>query len=200
MGPFLPVVYDIDGSDRIVRVNDAWSATAEEGEAPGLRAPQVLGRSLWDFVEDQTTRQLYVAMLERARTGTRPLSFAFRCDTPTLRRLMQMRITGLGGGAVSFEVRLIAAQPRPRVALLEPSLPREGFVRMCSWCKRLPLPTGEWVEIEAAMKVLDILDTVPLPAISHGMCPQCYRAVVDRLDRDPRAGENDVTLGPLPGP
>lgn len=197
MGPEPPVLYAIDRSDRLVHVNPAWSAAAEAAAAPMLAARRVIGRSLWDFVDDATTRALYGAVLERARGGARPLSFNFRCDTPTHRRLMNMRITGLEDGAVSFEVRVVATQVRPRVALLEPGSPRQGLIRMCGWCKRLPLPTGEWVEVETALSALDLLDASPPPAITHGMCPECHRALSRAIERD-ELGGGDVTLGELP--
>jgi len=193
------VVYEIDSTDHIIHVNPAWSAVAEAVAAPGLRAPLILGRLLWDFIGDATTRQLYSTILERARTRARPLAFSFRCDTPTQRRLMHMRIARRAGAAVSFEVRTIATQERPPVALLEAGAPRSGsIVRMCSWCKRMPLPTGQWVEVEEAMKVLDILDAIPLPAISHGMCPACFEAITGTLGRDQTGDDGEVTLGSLP--
>jgi hypothetical protein len=193
-----PVAYDIDAADRIVRVSPGWSAVAVAGGAPGLQDALVVGRPLWDFVADPTTRQLYAAMLERARTGARPLKFSFRCDTPTERRLMGMQLTGLPGGGVAFEVRVIAVQPRPAVALLDAGTPRRGMVRMCSWCKRLPVPSGEWVEVEDAVKVLDLLDTTPLPAITHGICPPCYEGVMAALAEEQAGGAGAVVLGPLP--
>lgn len=193
-----PVVYEIDAADRIVRVSPDWSAVALAAGAPELDDAFVVGRSLWDFVADPTTRQLYAAMLERARTEARPLSFSFRCDTPTERRLMQMQLTGLPAGGVAFEVRVIAVQARPAVVLLDCGTPRRGMVRMCSWCKRLPVPSGEWLEVEDAVKVLDLLDRTPLPAITHGICPQCYERVLAALAEDEPGGPGGVVLGRLP--
>lgn len=193
-----PVAYEIDAADRIVRVSPGWSAAALAGGAPGLKDELVIGRPLWDFVKDPTTRQLYAAMLKRARTGARPLGFGFRCDTPTERRLMQMQLTGLPAGGVAFEAKVIAVQPRPAVVLLDAGTPRRGIVRMCSWCKRLPVPSGEWLEVEDAVKVLDVLDTTPLPAITHGICPQCHEGVMAALEDDLAGGAGGVVLGPLP--
>jgi hypothetical protein len=194
-----PVVYEIDATDRIVRVNPAWSASAQAGAVPGLHESQVVGRSLWDFVGDATTRRLYAAILERVRAGGRPLAFNFRCDTPTQRRLMRMRIAGRDARAVSFEVHLLATQDRPPVALLEATAPRHaGLLRMCSWCKRIPLTTGQWVEVEEAMNVLDILDSIPLPTITHGICPSCFETIMGALGGEPHGGDGDVTMGPLP--
>ncbi len=193
-----PVAYEIDAADRIVRVGPGWSAVALAAGAPGLKDEMVVGRPLWDFITDPTTRQLYAALLERVRTEARPLGFSFRCDTPTERRLMQMRLTGLPAGGAAFEVRVIAVQARPAVALLDAGTPRRGMVRMCSWCKRLPVPSGEWLEVEDALKVLDLLDATPLPAITHGICPRCHEGVMAALEEDQGGGARGVVLGGLP--
>lgn len=193
-----PVAYEIDAEDRIARVSPTWSPVALAAGAPGLRDDLVVGRPLWDFITDPTTRQLYAAMLGRARTVAQPLAFSFRCDTPTERRLLQMRLTGLPAGGVAFEARIVAVQSRPAVHLLDAGTRREGMVRMCSWCKRLPVPSGEWLEVEEAMKVLDILDTAPLPAITHGICPQCYEGVLAAPGPAEAGGAGEVILGPLP--
>ncbi len=193
-----PVAYEIDAEDRIVRVSPTWSPVALAAGAPGLTDDLVVGRPLWDFIPDPTTRQLYAAMLGRARTVARPLVFGFRCDTPTERRLMQMRLTGLPANGVAFEVRIIAVQSRPAVHLLDAGTPRKGMVRMCSWCKRLPVPSGEWLEVEDAVKVLDLLDAAPLPAITHGICPQCYEGLLAALGPGEAGGAEGVILGPLP--
>ena len=177
------VAYEIDAADRLTRVNSAWSAVAVAAGAAHLVESRVIGRSLWDFIGDATTRQLYAAILDRARSGAL-IAFDFRCDTPTRRRRLHMRITGRPAGGVAFDVRVADAQDRPSVALLDPALERgPGTIRMCGWCKRVPLPSGGWVEIEDAMPVLAVLDQVPPPAISHGMCPACYDAISSELDR-----------------
>lgn len=178
------VAYAIDASDRLTHVNSAWSPVAEAAGAAHLVESRVIGRSLWDFIGDATTRQLYAAILERVRGG-KPVVFDFRCDTPTQRRRLHMRITGRPAGGIGFEVSAVEAKDRPGVALLDPAVERgSDTIRMCGWCKRVPLPTGDWVEIEDAIPVLTVLDRVPPPAISHGMCPACYGAISSELDRD----------------
>lgn len=54
-----PLVYTLDACDRIVRVNDAWTRFTLENDAPELAAEHVLRRSIWDFLDDPTTRQIY---------------------------------------------------------------------------------------------------------------------------------------------
>jgi hypothetical protein len=177
------VAYEVDASDRLTHVNAAWSLVAEAGGAAHLAESRVIGRSLWDFIGDATTRQLYAAILERVRSGV-PIAFDFRCDTPTRRRRLQMRLTGRPARGVAFDVSMVEAEDRPSVALLDPAQERgPETILMCGWCKRVPLPTGGWVEIEDAVPVLAVLDRVPPPAITHGMCPACYDRISSQLDR-----------------
>jgi hypothetical protein len=199
MLPEWPVVYLVDPSDALVSVNPAWSTSAVSGDAPGLAGPEVIGRSLWEFVSDGTTRQLYRAMLDRVRTTRRPIAFHFRCDTPAMQRLLRMQLSPEPGGVVRFEVHKVAERSRPPVALLNPKTPRStAIVRICGWCKRLPLPDDGWVEVEAAVDHLDLLDSPVLPALSHGMCPDCYRTVMQALENDILRDEPPLDLGKLP--
>lgn len=192
-----PLDYEIDASDRISWTSGAWSTIAIMNGVPHLQTPGVLGRSLWDFIEDPTTRLLYEAILLRARKGY-PLTFTFRCDSPSERRLLRMVIRGVDEAGVAFDIRQIASQSRPPVPLLDPGVPRSGdTIRMCGWCKRIPLNAGQWVEVEEAMHVLDLLDTPPLPAISHGICPACEQAMTAALGGG-QPGEGVIKMGELP--
>ena len=97
------LLYWIDGTDHIVAVNEAWNDFAIENGAPDLTREHVLGRSLWDYIADLPTKTLYQALIERARQS-RPMDFAYRCDSPTQRRLMHMTITGEADGRIRFHV------------------------------------------------------------------------------------------------
>lgn len=199
MSPEWPVEYEIDAGDALVSVNPAWSSSAATGNLPGLAGPSVIGKSLWQFVSDRATRQIYRIMLERVRATQRPVAFLFRCDTPELQRLLRMRIGPAPDGVVRFEVHPVAERSRPPVPLLDPGAARSNtIIRMCSWCKRLPLPDGRWVEVEEAVHHLDLLDSPVLPTISHGMCPDCYRAVMQALENDSLGDEPPLGLGALP--
>jgi hypothetical protein len=60
--------------------------------------------------------------------------------------------------------------PQP---LLDPEVPRsEEMVEMCGWCDRFEVD-GEWVEVEEAAKRLQLFNRPTLPALSHGICPDC---------------------------
>jgi hypothetical protein len=63
------VQYVVDASDVLVEVNDAWSVFAIGNGAAHLAARHVLGRSLWTFVADERTCELYRSVMHRVREG-----------------------------------------------------------------------------------------------------------------------------------
>lgn len=182
------VVYRLNGLDEIVYVGDGWGEFAAANDAPELLPERVLGRPLWDFVCDDTTRHLYGEILRRARSG-RPARFNFRCDAPDYRRLMEMNVEGLEGGGVRFETRTLRVDERPRQDMLDRRAPREGDrLRMCGWCKRMDLDGERWGEIEEAVNALRLFERQALPPLTHGMCRPCFDAMASQIaDRRSRS-------------
>jgi hypothetical protein len=166
--------YWIDAHDRVVRVNDEWAKFAAENEGgPVGSASGIVGQTLWSFMEDSTICNLYREMVLLARKG-RPVAFTFRCDAPCFRRVFRMRITGGAGGEVEFASTLESEEAREAVSLLDSrQLRNDQFVRMCSWCQRLEA-NGRWEPVEVAIVELGLMAGPTVPAITHGICEDCY--------------------------
>ncbi|WP_257304951.1 hypothetical protein [Geothrix campi] len=49
---------------------------------------------------------------------------------------------------------------------------RDGLVHVCGWCRKIRTDEGEWVPAEPAL-----LESAG-PALTHGVCPDCARAIV----------------------
>lgn len=180
-------------------MNDAWSHFARANDGEHLVPPGILGQSLWTSIADQTTRQLYAALLQRLRNGTGPVRFRFRCDGPTQRRLLEMRLAATVAGEVEFHTRLVASQAREDVSLLDAEAPRsDALLTICGWCMRIPIPADQWLEVESAIPELGLFEEWPLPMLSHGMCPRCYDTMLASLDDPDRARSGEITLGALP--
>ncbi|MDP1892503.1 MAG: hypothetical protein Q8K55_16580 [Gemmatimonadaceae bacterium] len=188
------IEYEIDGHNHIVSANRAWFDEAQTAGDTRLADESVVGRDLWELIQDSSTRHLYETMISRARVRAQPLGFRFRCDTPDRRRLLHMEITPRESGHVAFEVRLIASQPREAVELLQIGRAHsEALIRMCGWCKRVPMPGDGWVEVEQALDAMHLFEASgPLPAISHGICPECLDKMI-AIEEDA-----DVAFGGLP--
>lgn len=175
-----PVVYWIDAGDRLVRVNDAWDVFATENDAPDLTAERVVGQPIWACITDAGTRHLYGSLLTRVRDGV-TARFSLRCDSPTMRRHLRLTISPDDDGLVQFESLVTATEPRAEQPLLRRDLTRGlGLVTLCSWCNRVSVLDG-WLELEDAAAPLRLFDTDLLPALSHGLCPDCSKYVMAAL-------------------
>src|SRR6185436_13937110 len=117
------ILYRLDDRDEIVFVNDDWSVFANANDGEHLIPSQVIGRSLWDFITDSTTRQLYRYVVKRVRQG-RAIEFTFRCDSPSCQRLLQMRVARCVNGELEFRTRSLSQQPRETQSLVEPGQAR----------------------------------------------------------------------------
>ncbi len=165
--------YAIDEQDHLVKVDEGYySFAAENGWA---EAGTSLGRSLWDYVAGEEMRKLQRMLVRRVRDEVGDVKLPFRCDGPGVRREMDIRIAARPGGrAVLFSARLRSEEereiPQP---LLDPGTPRgTDTLGMCGWCDRFEVD-GEWVEVEEAARRLELFNRPELPALSHGICPQC---------------------------
>lgn len=175
------IIYRLNGKDEFSYVNDEWVAFALANDARDLLPENVLGRSLWGFITDETTRVLYREILQTVRTG-RPARFSLRCDSPERRRYLEIAIVGQDGGAVQIETTTTQVEERPRQALLDRQAPRAAdALRMCGWCKCVDVGGGIWGELEEAVTLLGLFERPDLPIITHGMCEACYKVMTEKL-------------------
>lgn len=173
------LTYRVDSADRLTAVDDAWKEFARYNQGEELAETSVLGRSLWDFIEDRETRHLFGLIVEKVRREAKSVSLPFRCDSPDHRRFLELRLDPLEHGAVQFTSKLVREERRAPVALLDAGTPRsEEMLAICSWCKKVEVPDG-WKEIEEAAGIIELFSAAALPKLSHAICPAC-KEIVDR--------------------
>lgn len=172
-------VHRVDAFDTVTDVNDRWLEFARENGAENLTADSVVGQSLWRYVVGADVLHIYRQLFKEVRSG-RNITLPFRCDSPTVKRYHQMRIIGLDSGAIECESRLLRQEiqdPGP-VTALDPTVQHsDRVVLMCSWCKQVQDPVGNWLPLERAVWVMQLLATTQPPAITHGICPSCQAKV-----------------------
>ena len=162
----------IDSVDKISFVNDAWASFAVANGASHLPA-LAPGTSLFDHIFGMPVRQVYRDLVQRVRESGVEVSFPFRCDSPDLRRYLEMCIVPLPGDEVEFRSRIIREEQRtPPVFTTESGRCHPQQIAMCSWCKKIAAP--DWVEVEVAVGKLGLIEGADQPLISHGMCPECW--------------------------
>lgn len=171
--------YTISQDDQMESVSEAWSTFAEENSATDLGPARIVGRSLWDFITDAETRQLYEHLFARVREVQASVSVPFRCDAPAIRRFMRLTIAPAGSGSLELVVHVVAEEERQEVELLDVSIPRDSdLITMCSWCLRVLVAPDQWDEVEVAIERLRLFERRVLPGISHGVCPECFARVM----------------------
>jgi hypothetical protein len=167
------LTYAIDHDDRLVKVDAGYYRFAEENGWGGVGAS--LGRSLWDFVAGEELKKLQRMLLRRLRSEVRSIELPFRCDSPDVRREMNIHIVAHASGrAVLFAAFMQAEDERETPQpVLDPKSPRsDESLTMCGWCDRF-FVDGEWVEVEVAAKRLGLFQHSELPTINHDICPDC---------------------------
>lgn len=176
------LVYRIDGANRITWVNETWNEFARANNGEALLPGAVIGLDLFASLSDPTVRELYAAMIRQVRAGGK-VRFDYRCDAPDKRRTFTMEIRSRPDAEVEFVSTLRREESRSSITLLEPETPRddERFIRMCSWCQDVSLPSGAWVPVEEAVRQLNFMEVDRLPRITHTMCQPCYLRVMSDL-------------------
>jgi hypothetical protein len=114
-------------------------------------------------------------LVRRVRGEARSVELPFRCDSPEVRREMDLEIAANSSGRyVVFSARMRSEERREEAQpLLAAGAPRgEPTLTMCGWCDRF-LVGGEWVEVEEAAARRGLFRLDELPEISHGICPDC---------------------------
>ena len=176
--------YRVDADDRIRFVGDGWAEFARENTTGELEPERVVGRPIWDFITHPATRQLYQMIFAAVRSQSREFRIPFRCDAPALRRYMELRIAPTSEGMLEHAAVLLREEPRDPAALLDPSVPRtDEWLSICSWCKNVRLASGEWVDVETAIRTLELFDGDSLPSLSHGICEPCESRIEDEFER-----------------
>ena len=173
--------YELDDQLCIASVDSGWSAFAEANEAPELVPPGPLGRPVLDYVAGATSSHLYQKLFEHVMQSGRAVEFPFRCDSPDLRRFLEMEIRPGAVGGLHLRTRVVRLEPRAPAPLLQRSTRGRGdLLRMCSWCKAVDVG-GRWCEVEQAMIALRIFEGEEIPAITHGICPRCEERMEEVL-------------------
>ncbi|MDF3130751.1 hypothetical protein P0Y35_16190 [Kiritimatiellaeota bacterium B1221] len=171
-------ILKIDSNNKIKYFNQPWLDFAKENEG-GPVAENYIGHLLESFIANQEVWHIYEIAINQVRAGTKgEVLWSFRCDSPACRRFMKMQISKDEEGLVEFKSHIYKEELRSPARLLDPHSPRtQKYITMCSWCKKVQLDTGEWVEVERAVEALHLFGNVALPQFTHSICPDCHHNI-----------------------
>lgn len=187
--PAQSVTYVLSPVSTIAAVSGAWDDFARANGAPELVGEAVIGTSIWAWVGGPDTRTVLGKLLDRAFAGAELRGIGYRCDSPELRRFMEVDASLEADGMLRLTHRLVRAEPREQPAeLLARSSPRAAdLIRMCSWCNAVYVENAGWLEIEEAARVSPLLSRVRQPSITHGVCDACMESLTRMADGGPPA-------------
>lgn len=95
---------------------------------------------------------------------------------------MEVTITREPGDHVVFESRLVREERRPNVELLDAGRPASEYeLAICGWCKRIGIDNA-WLEVEDAMRELELFGWAILPRLSHKVCDGCNVMLQREMD------------------
>ncbi len=175
---------DRDGSIQAVGENN-WNVFAKENGASELRADQIVGQSIFRYIEGlQVQEQTRLILARISQDPNWCWVLPFRCDTPEkaceIRQYIRPVFEEHTCTGFLFHSIVHRSRPRPIVPLFDfKRLKRLTYqnsclpiVMMCSWCQRVQSETPNktsWVEAEdyyAAGGTSDV-------RLSHGICDDC---------------------------
>lgn len=174
-------IYRINQQNILIDVNDAWVAFALENDAPTLVRENVVGKSLWGFIDGWETRHIFDLILEGLRKDRLIIRIPFRCDSPILRRFMEMEIHPLPRDEVEFRCRVLREEARSAVELLRPGGTGPLDVFICTWCKKLRVDETLWEEAETAVRTLKLFAQNSRPKLHNQICPDCRKNLMHAL-------------------
>ena len=176
-------VYSVDADNQLDSVSSDWLSFARENQASHLNADTVIDQPLFHFVTGWETQQLYKMIFDRVRHTRRRVVIPFRCDSPSLRRFMELVVSPCADGHLQLTGRLVRQEEREPVPLFDSSVSRtQDFIVVCSWCKRVEV-SERWLDVELALRQLELFNETCLPQISHGICAECMKRVELEIDQ-----------------
>lgn len=164
----LITVHRIDADRRLCYVNEGFRQAAIEGGDPDL-PDRAIGTPLLDHFSGEPVKQWYRLLLDHvAQQGV--ASFEYRCDTPTMQRLLRMDIQLQNDGSIEFASVTLSTSPRPYAKILDRSIPHSSRqIFMCSLCLRVQTMIG-WLDVSQAAHVLQIFNDPIVPSIEYTVC------------------------------
>lgn len=166
--------YSIDREDKVAAVSESWLEFARANRARELTCDHVLGRSLWSFIAGRETRTLYETLFRKLRRTAETIELPFRCDSPDRFRFMRLALALGPSDSIHCQGVLIREQQRPFYSILDRAFPRnEDSLSMCSLCKKVFAFETKWLELEDAIREMDLFHSRSLPEIRYGLCDGC---------------------------
>ncbi|ABK44111.1 hypothetical protein Mmc1_1602 [Magnetococcus marinus MC-1] len=174
----------VDASNLICAVNTAWHRFARENGCEHLTDEAVVGRCLFDYIEGGATRIFVETMLHAVRHSQTPLVCAYRCDSPDLRRDMEMTLYPPVSGLLRMQHRLVRERPLITPVVFN-RVPENRYacaeqVKRCSHCNALRV-RWSWHDVEQLEELGLRSGENPLD-VYYGVCDRCHDELASKIE------------------
>lgn len=167
--------YTLDPDDAITAVTGDWDRFALDNGGGESLSTKIIGRRLDRFISGDVTLMFVRTLLMSARTLKRTIQRPYRCDSPQVKRFMEMTIVPRGNGVLEVCHRQVRSEPYRYALPVTAAMPGTGsnFVKRCSLCQRIRLGQT-WSEVDDAVLEgrLQQRATAELVVV-YGVCPDC---------------------------
>lgn len=175
----LDVWYEVDRDNRLCGFSANWDVSAAEAKSASLMSSRLHGIPLLTFISGDVSAMFIETMINSARVQQKELIRPYRCDSPTHRREMRMRLQPLEEGRIRVLHELVreTAWEHPR-NMRTVTRRSERKIKRCSMCNDL-LDVDTWVTQDEYLMRHPHLHGEPLP-VYYGICPRCARRAMTR--------------------
>lgn len=167
------ISYSIDKNNIIRSIDTHFIAFANANGWDSAES-DVIDRHLGEFISGNEIKLLTEKLIEKVRITKRPISIPYRCDSPDVRRYLEMRLQLYPDNQILFANRILRVIPQDLPSYsFSRSTDCKDSISVCSWCNQAKLKENQWVDIDVAIKTLDLMAGDPKLKITHGLCNSC---------------------------
>ena len=167
--------YTLDASNAIIAVSGDWDRVALDNGGEQIISRRIIGRRLDDFITGDVTLMFVRTMLMSARTLKYVIRRPYRCDSPQLKRSMEMTIVPRAQGVLEVCHRQLGSEPYryPLAFKGTASGAAANFIKRCSICNRVRVGQS-WSEVDDAVRAGRLpRDAGATLMVVYGVCPEC---------------------------
>ena len=170
-----PVICRLDKADVIRETNACWDHFADQNNGIEFSGNKVSGKSIWRYIAGDTTKMWLSTLFSYARFRREPVIRAYRCDSPEIKRFMEMQILPEKDRHLCLKHQIIRTEAIDPAVYYQPAVTGKAMYFRCSICNKVQVQ-GQWYEgSEAAQKGL-LPDSLSL-RVAYRVCRPCRHQV-----------------------
>lgn len=153
------IIYWLDSKKRIEAIDGPWDEFALENDGANLSVQNVEGHNILNFVAGDVTKMWFDTLLQLASMRDEPIVRPYRCDSPNVKRFMQMRVVRENQNLIRLEHVLLQTEPQEfPIRFSYPYLisKKDGHKIMyqrCSQCGRI-YQGADWHEPDSLQTII----------------------------------------------